>query len=540
VPVTPVTPEKPIAPEETVVPEAGVKPVVPGPSSFSISDAHVIEATTGTRELMFRVQRSGDTSQSGSVRFSYQAEKSTTAQEDLSGELNGIVSFQPGESQQLVRLTVKADYLRETDEQVSVRLLEPVGGTLERAEGNGTIHEVDVTRLQAAYGMRDLNNELDVAAIRVRRSSDSEQRDIGFDAHGQLDREALLEFVGRGATDKGYVTRWYDQSGHSRDMTSENDSAQGVIVDAGKVVTRTDGPAGISFNAGRNGENANFMSASGPSATDWQSAVIYANVQTEGYTGEELFSTGDPDVGLSATYPSVPNMARFSVEPDSFEAPWASSNSDVWRPVNLAFEAHAGNSGAGTEALNHTDAKQAIFEGGRARASHGKLADQFTTASTWNLAMNSRGGDYQQTMYNEFLVYLAKDNSTPTPQNLIGSAQADVLTYSGEQDLIRIDGLAGNDTLYVAGKAMLDLTRFTGGVKHIEQFWLENGASDTLKLSGAMINALDVKALEIRLDANDRVEVDERVVPLNGLATHLAALSNGMTFKVTIAGEPVI
>ncbi|WP_431049034.1 Calx-beta domain-containing protein [Roseateles sp. L2-2] len=546
-PVDPIAPVTPVKPTEPLTPET---PVRPEPARFSLSNAHVIEDTTGARELVFLVQRSGDLNQTGSVRFSVQADKSTVAADDLIGVQTGTVSFKAGEAQQLVRLLVNGDYLRETDEQVLVKLSDPIGGKLDRAEGIGTIHEVDVTRLQAAYGMRDLNAELGGSAIRVRRSSDDTEMDIGFDANDQLDREALLNFVGRGASDKGYVTHWYNQSGHSRHMEAVDPLRQGVIVHGGKIVTRSDGSPAISFNAGRNGTADDSMASVGVSSDSWKSAVIYANVQSEGWKRGSLFNLGNSGNGrLSSHYPNEDGSVIFDVYGASGDARLV-TRPDRDKPLvgvadNVVFEAHSDNSDEGTETLNRTDAMQVVFRNGIAFAFDGTLPKQFLTTTPWTLASH-RGdsqddGDFQQAMVNEFLVYLAKDNSTPTVQNLIGTAKDDVLTYSGEKDLKRIDGLAGEDTLYVSGDTGLDLKQFSGGIKGIEQFWLDNGNKNLVVLSRETVAALDAKTLTIRLDDEDVVFIgDDEIRREEGLRARLQEINPAVQFTVVIDGQVVL
>ncbi len=48
----------------------------------------------------------------------------------------------------------------------------------------------------AAYSLRKLRNAYSGSAIKVRRSSDNAEQDIGFDVNGYLDTTALLSFVG--------------------------------------------------------------------------------------------------------------------------------------------------------------------------------------------------------------------------------------------------------------------------------------------------------------------------------------------------------
>jgi hypothetical protein len=65
-------------------------------------------------------------------------------------------------------------------------------------------------RPAAVWSVRRVNKNYSGYCMRVRRSSDSSEQDIGFDAD-QLDTTALSAFVGVDATCDGYVVTWYDQ-----------------------------------------------------------------------------------------------------------------------------------------------------------------------------------------------------------------------------------------------------------------------------------------------------------------------------------------
>ncbi len=91
-----------------------------------------------------------------------------------------------------------------------------------------------------AYGLRRLYGSWTGAAIRVERSSDNAQLDIGFTASGDLDIAALLAFVGSGS---GFVTIWYDQSGNNRHATQTTAAKQPQIVVNGVVQTQNEKPA---------------------------------------------------------------------------------------------------------------------------------------------------------------------------------------------------------------------------------------------------------------------------------------------------------
>ena len=92
------------------------------------------------------------------------------------------------------------------------------------------------TGAEAGYSLRKISNTA-TNSLRVRRSSDNAETDIGFAADGNLNNSALLSFVGTGATDNGYVTTWYDQSGNSRHATQTSATAQPQIVSAGNIIT---------------------------------------------------------------------------------------------------------------------------------------------------------------------------------------------------------------------------------------------------------------------------------------------------------------
>jgi len=78
----------------------------------------------------------------------------------------------------------------------------------------------------AAYSLRQLRGTYSGDAIRVRRSSDNTEQNIGFDGSGNLDTSALNTFCS--GTD-GFVTTWYDQSGNSRNQVQSSATKQPQI-----------------------------------------------------------------------------------------------------------------------------------------------------------------------------------------------------------------------------------------------------------------------------------------------------------------------
>jgi hypothetical protein len=86
----------------------------------------------------------------------------------------------------------------------------------------------------AAYSLRKLRAAYTGNAIRVRRSSDNAEANIGFTAIGDLDTASLLAHVGSG---DGFVVTRYDQSGNGRDATQTTPEGQLRIVSNGVLLT---------------------------------------------------------------------------------------------------------------------------------------------------------------------------------------------------------------------------------------------------------------------------------------------------------------
>tara|TARA_Y100001963_G_scaffold20445_1_gene26145 strand:+ start:143 stop:1066 length:924 start_codon:yes stop_codon:yes gene_type:complete len=100
------------------------------------------------------------------------------------------------------------------------------------------------TDIGGAYSFRLLSSTYTGNCIRVRRSSDNAETDIGFSGN-YLDETALLAHTGTGGSDDGFITKWYDQSGafvgtpsgiNDGDLAQSNTSYQPRIVNNGVIV----------------------------------------------------------------------------------------------------------------------------------------------------------------------------------------------------------------------------------------------------------------------------------------------------------------
>ena len=81
----------------------------------------------------------------------------------------------------------------------------------------------------AALSLRLLRTAYSGSAIRVRRSSDNAEQDIGF-VSGYLDTASLKTFVG---ANDGRIVTWYDQSGNSIDGSQSTSGNQPYILTSG-------------------------------------------------------------------------------------------------------------------------------------------------------------------------------------------------------------------------------------------------------------------------------------------------------------------
>lgn len=94
-----------------------------------------------------------------------------------------------------------------------------------------------------AYSLRKLRTAYSGNCIRVRRSSDNTEQDIGF-SNNLLDQSSLLSFCGAG---DGFVTRIYDQSGVNNYAGQGTLNRQPLIVSSGATITRNSKPSMLLF-----------------------------------------------------------------------------------------------------------------------------------------------------------------------------------------------------------------------------------------------------------------------------------------------------
>ena len=82
-----------------------------------------------------------------------------------------------------------------------------------------------------AYSFRKLRTTYAGSAVRIRRSSDNAEQDIGF-VSNNFDIASATTFIGGGS---GFLTAWYDQSGNGLNITQATAGAQPIYSATGLV-----------------------------------------------------------------------------------------------------------------------------------------------------------------------------------------------------------------------------------------------------------------------------------------------------------------
>ena len=150
----------------------------------------------------------------------------------------------------------------------------------------------------AGYSVRKLSTTYTGAAIRVRRSSDNTESDIGFDSNGNLDETALTTFVG---ANNGFVTKWYDQGGNSRDFSQTTASNQPRIISSG-TIDKANNIASIFF--GQSNDINMTISVANEAAFDFTNTYsIYICAKPANQTGDQvIFGKGTNLIGSTGYY----------------------------------------------------------------------------------------------------------------------------------------------------------------------------------------------------------------------------------------------
>jgi hypothetical protein len=139
----------------------------------------------------------------------------------------------------------------------------------------------------AAFSLRKLSCSYSGNAIRVRRSNDNTEQDIGFTIGGDLDTAAAKTFVG---ANSGFVVTWYDQSGNARNATQTTQASQPRIINAG-IIDRHNGMPAIYFPGTNTLLNTTLTAVQATTSGNITTANFV--MQSEFNTAGTILSNGD-------------------------------------------------------------------------------------------------------------------------------------------------------------------------------------------------------------------------------------------------------
>jgi prepilin-type N-terminal cleavage/methylation domain-containing protein len=128
---------------------------------------------------------------------------------------------------------------QESNQELQSIGLEPL--TLDVLEvSSGVIESVT-----GAFSTRLLSHSYSGPLMRIERTPDNSQLDVNPTSSGELDREAIDDFVQPGESAR--VITWYDQSGNGRNLTATGNAP--IIMDSGNFVLH-ENQLGLSFIGG--------------------------------------------------------------------------------------------------------------------------------------------------------------------------------------------------------------------------------------------------------------------------------------------------
>lgn len=103
------------------------------------------------------------------------------------------------------------------------------------------VDKISSDSLKLAFSLRKLSSTYTGYAVRVKRSTDGTEQDIGFTGSGDFDGASFTAFVGGGI---GYIATWYDPTGNGMNATQADTTKMLKVhlnVHAGRAMPYNDG-----------------------------------------------------------------------------------------------------------------------------------------------------------------------------------------------------------------------------------------------------------------------------------------------------------
>ena len=274
---------------------------------LSVEDAEVME---GDGEIVFAVTMDGPSSRTVRVDWAT-ADGTAKAGEDYTARKDELV-FAPGETRQEAKVPVLDDSVVEPDETFTVKLSNPQGGSLERAEATGMIvdNDLPLVSISAASASVDEGEDVQFDLTRSGNLRSALSVTVRVNATGAFLAETPPSTVSFGSGESAAVLRiaTVDDERDEPDGTVEAvlvESADYVIQDPGKAVvtvTDNDRPPAIGIESARAleiaGEIVFPIMLAGPSdhmvTVEWSTSdgTARTNEDYRGATGMVNFPPG--------------------------------------------------------------------------------------------------------------------------------------------------------------------------------------------------------------------------------------------------------
>ena len=192
-----------------------------------------------------------------------------------------------------------------------------------------------------SFSIRQLDTAYHGYCMKVRRSSDSTEQDIGF-VSGNLDTASLKAFVGSGS---GYVSIWYDQSSFGNNAAQTTLSRQPEIVNTG-VVDRENTKPALVFNGTStyltvannplNGSGSVSFLGVANFSTATSTEVLFAQSNSLSNTGVfEIRRSGTGNI-LACISNNMPATGNKAINAQKLITVYGSNNSTLYSYVNGA------------------------------------------------------------------------------------------------------------------------------------------------------------------------------------------------------------
>ncbi len=139
-----------------------------------------------------------------------------------------------------------------------------------------------------AYSLRKLRTDYTGYCVRVRRSSDNAEMNVGFSGD-LVDMSAILSWAG---SDSVYVTIWYDQSGNGINMPQTTNSSQPRLVNAGTPDTENSNYTMVFDGTDDHFNGGDVLDPAG-------TFNIFIVVKDTKNTFNAIYAKSDPDGGVS-------------------------------------------------------------------------------------------------------------------------------------------------------------------------------------------------------------------------------------------------